>query len=67
MRKLIRLLSFPSAIHVAVWEECYWRWMYLYNFINDTVDEASSAPDTRDAIIHAVKVCIFLDASSIRR
>lgn len=56
LRKLVRLLSFPSAIHVAVWEECYWRWLHLYNFIKDTVEEASAAPDTREAIAQAVKV-----------
>ncbi|KAJ7458402.1 hypothetical protein B0H11DRAFT_187286 [Mycena galericulata] len=55
MRKLIRLLSFPCTIYVAVWEECYWRWLYLYNFIKDTVDDASAAPDTREAIIQTVK------------
>lgn len=60
MRKLIRLLSFPSTIHVAVWEECYWRWLYLYNFIKETVDEASAAPETRAAIIQVVKVCAIL-------
>ncbi|KAJ7724736.1 hypothetical protein DFH07DRAFT_1066990 [Mycena maculata] len=55
MRKLIRLLSFPSAIQVAVWQECYWRWLYLYNFIKETVDEATDAPESREAIIQAVK------------
>ncbi|KAJ7181585.1 hypothetical protein C8R43DRAFT_1229418 [Mycena crocata] len=53
-RKLLRLLSFPSAIQVAVWQECYWRWLLLYNFIKETVDEASAAPETRDAIKLAV-------------
>ncbi|KAJ6460124.1 hypothetical protein C8R47DRAFT_1161242 [Mycena vitilis] len=55
LRKLIRLLNFPSAIHVAVWEECYWRWLALYNFVKDTVEEISSAPETRDAILQVVK------------
>ncbi|CAK5277391.1 unnamed protein product [Mycena citricolor] len=55
MRKLIRLLSFPSPIHVAVWQECYWRWMYLYNFIKDTVDEALAAPDQRETIQAIIK------------
>ncbi|KAJ7034157.1 hypothetical protein C8F04DRAFT_582650 [Mycena alexandri] len=55
MRKLVRLLSFPSAIHVAVWQECYWRWIYLYNFIKDTVEEISVAPETRDSIFQIIK------------
>ncbi|KAJ6560168.1 hypothetical protein B0H19DRAFT_1376000 [Mycena capillaripes] len=55
LRKLIRLLNFPSAIHVAVWEECYWRWLYLYNAIKETVDEITAAPETRDLILQSVK------------
>ncbi|KAJ7620066.1 hypothetical protein FB45DRAFT_146957 [Roridomyces roridus] len=55
MRKLLRILSFPSVIHVAVWQECYWRWVYLYNFIKETVDEATAIPESRDAIIQMVK------------
>ncbi|KAJ7167823.1 hypothetical protein C8R46DRAFT_1350755 [Mycena filopes] len=55
IRKLVRLLSFPSAIHIAVWQECYWRWLYLYNFIKDTVEEVSMAPETRDAVIQVIK------------
>ncbi|KAL4251095.1 Ras-GAP domain-containing protein [Abortiporus biennis] len=26
IRKLMRLLALPSSIHMAVWQECYWRW-----------------------------------------
>ncbi|KAJ7668141.1 hypothetical protein B0H17DRAFT_990194 [Mycena rosella] len=55
LRKLIRLLSFPSAIHVAVWEECYWRWLQLHTFIKDVVEEASAAPQNQVAIMEAVK------------
>ncbi|KAF7352222.1 hypothetical protein MVEN_01185600 [Mycena venus] len=55
LRKLIRLLSFPSALHVAVWEELYWRWLYLYNFIKETVEEISAAPESRDAVLQIVK------------
>ncbi|KAJ6532260.1 hypothetical protein DFH09DRAFT_1370329 [Mycena vulgaris] len=55
LRKLIRLLSFPSAIHVAVWQECYWRWLYLYTFIKDAIDEAASLPESKDAILAAIK------------
>ncbi|KAF7329572.1 Ras-GAP domain-containing protein [Mycena kentingensis (nom. inval.)] len=55
IRKLIRLLSFPSATHVAVWEECYYRWLYLYNFIKDTMEEAASTPEAREDIMNAVR------------
>ncbi|KAJ6587786.1 hypothetical protein B0H10DRAFT_2233906 [Mycena sp. CBHHK59/15] len=43
MRKLIRLLSFPSAIHIAVWEECYWRWRSLLNTLVDSMAQAAEA------------------------
>ncbi|KAJ7265356.1 hypothetical protein B0H12DRAFT_1201035 [Mycena haematopus] len=36
LRKLVRLLVSTSAVNVAVWEELYWRWLYLYNYIKDT-------------------------------
>ncbi|KAJ7055100.1 hypothetical protein C8F01DRAFT_470816 [Mycena amicta] len=55
LRKFIRLLSFPSAIHVAVWEECYYRWLYLYNFLKDTLEEAAAEPESRDDILNAIK------------
>ncbi|TFK62722.1 hypothetical protein BDN72DRAFT_964371 [Pluteus cervinus] len=32
IRKLIRLISSPSAVHVAVWQECYWRWRSLSEY-----------------------------------
>jgi hypothetical protein len=34
IRKLIRFLAYPSPIHTAVWQECYWRWRGLYEFIS---------------------------------
>ncbi|KAF7335246.1 hypothetical protein MSAN_02335100 [Mycena sanguinolenta] len=55
LRKLIRLLASTSAINVAVWEELYWRWLFLSNFIKDTVEEMSAAPESRDTIIAIVK------------
>jgi hypothetical protein len=35
IRKLIRFLAYPSPIHTAVWQECYWRWRGLYEFISE--------------------------------
>lgn len=29
IRKYMRLIAIPSPTHVAVWEECYWRWCSL--------------------------------------
>jgi hypothetical protein len=53
---LMRLLSSPSPINVAVWTELYWRWQYLYSFVKDTVEEISAAPEMRDSIYNVVKV-----------
>lgn len=25
----MRSIAFPSPLHIAVWEECYWRWRAL--------------------------------------
>src|SRR4051794_12356070 len=33
MRKLVRLIAHPSPAHVAVWQECYWRWRGLSEFV----------------------------------
>ncbi|KAJ7821199.1 hypothetical protein B0H14DRAFT_2831907 [Mycena olivaceomarginata] len=55
LRMLMRLLSSPSPINVAVWTELYWRWQYLYSFVKDTVEEISAAPEMRDSIYNVVK------------
>lgn len=55
MRKLVRLLSFPSAIHVAVWEECYYRWLHLLTQILNAVAEAEASPSTYTAIMDHIK------------
>ncbi|KAJ6540091.1 hypothetical protein B0H10DRAFT_2170598 [Mycena sp. CBHHK59/15] len=52
MRKLIRLLSFPSAIHIAVWEECYWRWRSLLNTLVDSMAQAAEATQAGREKIH---------------
>ncbi|EMD40361.1 hypothetical protein CERSUDRAFT_148314 [Gelatoporia subvermispora B] len=33
IRKLMRLMTFPSPVHIAVWEECYWRWCSLNEMV----------------------------------
>ncbi|EGO02251.1 hypothetical protein SERLA73DRAFT_166724 [Serpula lacrymans var. lacrymans S7.3] len=33
VRKLLRLVSYPSPINVAVWQECYFRWSALSEFV----------------------------------
>ena len=40
IRKLLRLISFSSGIHVAVWEECYWRWRALSETIFESLNES---------------------------
>ncbi|THH31919.1 hypothetical protein EUX98_g2275 [Antrodiella citrinella] len=29
VRKLMRQIKLPSPVHMAVWQECYWRWIAL--------------------------------------
>ncbi|KAF8559154.1 hypothetical protein OG21DRAFT_1570167 [Imleria badia] len=33
VRKLLRLVAYTSPINIAVWEECFWRWNGLSEFI----------------------------------
>ena len=48
IRKLMRILAIPSPAHVAVWQECYWRWCTLKEMAGgtsmDPVDDGPLAP-----------------------
>lgn len=33
VRKLLRLVAYTSPINIAVWEECFWRWSSLSEFV----------------------------------
>ncbi|KAG8218508.1 hypothetical protein J3R82DRAFT_4145 [Butyriboletus roseoflavus] len=33
VRKLLRLVAYTSPINIAVWEECFWRWSALSEFV----------------------------------
>lgn len=33
VRKLLRLVAYTSPINIAVWEECFWRWNALSEFV----------------------------------
>ncbi|KAI0686496.1 hypothetical protein BC835DRAFT_1523052 [Cytidiella melzeri] len=44
IRKLMRLLAHPSPAHVAVWEECYFRWRSL----SEMADRQSLDPSESD-------------------
>ncbi|KAF9226729.1 hypothetical protein BS17DRAFT_500836 [Gyrodon lividus] len=33
VRKLLRLVAYSSPINIAVWEECFWRWSALSEFV----------------------------------
>jgi hypothetical protein len=35
IRKLVRFVAYPSPIHIAVWQECYWRWRALSESVLD--------------------------------
>ncbi|OBZ70421.1 Neurofibromin [Grifola frondosa] len=47
IRKLMRLLAFPSEIHVAVWNEMYWRWCTFNELtIRMSMDQTSDGFDS---------------------
>ncbi|CAA7259350.1 unnamed protein product [Cyclocybe aegerita] len=39
IRKLVRMLSFSTGMHIVVWEECYWRWRALNESIITALSE----------------------------
>lgn len=43
IRKLMRVLAMPTPTHIAVWQECYWRWCTLREMSSptsmDTLDD----------------------------
>jgi hypothetical protein len=48
------MLSFSAGIHVIVWEECYWRWRYLNESINDIGSENNALLDGADRPSHSL-------------
>ncbi|GLB34218.1 putative GTPase-activator protein for Ras-like GTPases [Lyophyllum shimeji] len=46
IRKLIRAISYSSAVYVAVWQECYWRWRALAEVIFDSSPDSAEGGDT---------------------
>ncbi|GBE80125.1 hypothetical protein SCP_0213280 [Sparassis crispa] len=39
VRKIMRSMTFSSAINTAVWEECFWRWHALHDLVQRTTRE----------------------------
>ena len=64
IRKLMRLMTVPSLIHVAVWQELYFRWCTLTEMtIRMTVDttadglDSGAAPVGDKALSAEVRLC----------
>lgn len=52
VRKLMRLMPSSSAVHIAVWEECFFRWVLLNEMvIRDTIDSTVDGFDSGRAPI----------------
>ncbi|PCH40763.1 hypothetical protein WOLCODRAFT_88808 [Wolfiporia cocos MD-104 SS10] len=50
VRKLMRLMPSSSPVHVAVWEECYWRWCALNEMtIKKSIDATADGFDSGTA------------------
>jgi len=41
IRKLVRSIARPSATHVAIWQECFWRWRSLSEVLIEGLPDAS--------------------------
>ncbi|KAF8076811.1 hypothetical protein FPV67DRAFT_1605221 [Lyophyllum atratum] len=46
IRKLVRLISYSSAVYIAVWQECYWRWRALAEIIFDAAPDGAEGGDS---------------------
>lgn len=62
IRKLVRLISYSSAVHVAVWQECYWRWRSLTEAIFDS-DQPEGVENGRNhtPAWHQVRRSLYLN------
>lgn len=61
IRKLVRLICYPSAVHIVVWEECYWRWRRLSEIIFESLgDGADGAESLRSSVWQ--EVCFVLSS-----
>ncbi|TFK46902.1 hypothetical protein OE88DRAFT_1666689 [Heliocybe sulcata] len=38
VRKLVRSMARPIPSHVAVWQECYWRWLTMTELVTHSTD-----------------------------
>ncbi|KAF8645481.1 hypothetical protein AX16_007766 [Volvariella volvacea WC 439] len=67
IRKIIRLMASPTALHAAVWSDCYWRWVALsekFGYIyNDELDMPLAQPP-QDQRFQWQNITLFLAALS---
>ncbi|KAL1727572.1 hypothetical protein EV714DRAFT_253754 [Schizophyllum commune] len=47
IRKLLRLIAKPCSMHIAVWEECYWRWRHLTELLYPGIGKEGEPPSSR--------------------
>ncbi|KAL1741753.1 hypothetical protein HDZ31DRAFT_84616 [Schizophyllum fasciatum] len=47
VRKLLRLIAKPCSMHIAVWEECYWRWRHLTELLYPGIGKEGEPPSSR--------------------
>ncbi|KAI1796034.1 hypothetical protein LXA43DRAFT_649826 [Ganoderma leucocontextum] len=49
IRKLVRLLTSPSAVYLAVWQELYFRWCTLTEMtVRQTFEHTSHGPESKE-------------------
>jgi hypothetical protein len=67
IRRLIRLISYVSPIHSAVWAECYARWRAISQPVYDALnEELNGSTNMRHAFMDQQQVGVFLPRSSYR-
>ncbi|EIN11059.1 hypothetical protein PUNSTDRAFT_51619 [Punctularia strigosozonata HHB-11173 SS5] len=52
IRKLVRIIASASPAHMAVWQECYWRWCHLTELaIRPTTENGAIGPDSMQVTV----------------
>jgi hypothetical protein len=64
VRKLVRLILYASPVHVAVWEECYWRWRALSEILFQNLADSDDGDGPRQPIWQEVRFEQLFNLSS---
>jgi hypothetical protein len=59
IRRLVRSLAEPTANHIAIWEECFWRWRSVSEVLTESLPGFEDS-NNRLPIPLSLEVCLNL-------